>query len=215
MGDQHDIDDVAAILESQGYVLQKHDDKPYLSGPPLENESTAGDALNVVEHVLHAVNALRQLADTGDKPVTVAGTVLGGDTEHGIVRPEMVAMCFDTKATLTDSGQGDQREVIERTSRWLAAIDAYPALREMIELLNSDRDNKYHRALELIIQDCKQDKQQAWKVVGCSSRNEFFDVKGTLNIPRHENPDYTPAMSQKAAEIHARNFIQAWLDHKS
>ncbi len=215
MGDQHDSDDVAAILESQGYVLQKHDDKPYLSGPPLENEPTAGDALNAVERVLQDMNALRQLTDTGHKPVTVAGTVRDGDTEHGILRPETIAMSFETRAALADAGQDNQRVQIERASRWLAAIDKCPAVREMTELLKSDRDNKYHRALELIIQHRGRDKLQAWQVVGCSSRKDFYDVMATLNVLRHENPNYTPRMSLSAAKSRASLFVQAWLDHKS
>lgn len=215
-GHSFDLEDVVAVLQPMGYVLQQHDDKEwYLSGPPLDNESTAADALGRTNEMLRNLNAVLLVNNPKFRPVTVGSTVREGESVHAFIQAKPGILRIKTHAALIDKGNATETPppAFERERRWLVAAQRDSEVQALLNLFGSDADNKYWRAYELIKHDCDRDSEKVRELVGWS-KPIFKRVIETLNAPRHEKPNRPPKMSCGEAETRAREMIRVWLDSK-
>lgn len=216
-GHDFDLEVIEVLLKPEGYVIQKNNNKEwYISGPSLEDASDTGEARRRAEELVRNVNAVLLARGNEFQPVTVGSKVLTEGGENFVAHIEVSeALQFRSKAVVVNSGDKNESRPpqLERERAWLVARQRDPQVKAVLDLLINDPDNKYYRAFERIRDDLT-DSERLCQLAGWSE-TQYREVKGALNVPRHEEPDYKPSMSLSEAIQHTEELIRIWLDEKS
>jgi len=216
-GHAFDIDEVEALLSTQGFAIEQQDSEWFLSGPALSVCETSRQAQLLAINLIETSNAVLSLSRSDYRPIQVGAKILRGDSINIAVlaataelRTKALGVGVVTSATQQENPQPPRP--YERQNRWMEAARRASEVEAVLNLFISGTDNPLWRAFERIRKDLGGDNQVRQFMDWGKTRYSRF--RKTLNSPRHEL-EPPSSLPHPEAESMARELCHKWLDIKS